>query len=198
MTTFLYSIARSYTVVYPRMSLLLLYIFVVWVNFVILTQLSGSIGGGGGGVLLYKALCWYIQLASADQKEYIVWCRYSRITLGSTVRGWGIEKGRVITLFIFFILFLHTTWGKRRGGREELWGAEELGKYDAGATEMEFMEVQFRWGFWEFNLRFLRLEVSTLVFVFLQNVIHGQTCVFFIDWLFCVDFWHHRGGMVFC
>ncbi len=34
-------------------------------------------------------------------------------------------------------------------------------------------------------LRFVMLEVSTLVFVFLQNAIREQTWVFFIDWFAC-------------
>ncbi len=46
--------------------------------------------------------------------------------------------------------------------------------------------------------RVLRLEVSTLVFCFLQTATHEQTWVFFIGWLFCMDFWNHRGSMVFC
>jgi hypothetical protein len=41
-------------------------------------------------------------------------------------------------------------------------------------------------------LRFLRLEVSTFGIGFLQNAIHEQTWVFFIDWMFCMDFWNHK------
>jgi hypothetical protein len=37
-------------------------------------------------------------------------------------------------------------------------------------------------------LRFLRLEVSTFGFAFLE-----QSWVFFIDWWFCMDFWNYRG-----
>ncbi len=62
---------------------------------------------------------------------------------------------------------------------------------------MEFMKVQFRWGFWGIILRFIRLEVSTIVFVFLQNTIHEQTWVFLTDWLFCIDFWKLRGVVWF-
>jgi hypothetical protein len=47
-------------------------------------------------------------------------------------------------------------------------------------------------------LGFLKLEVSAFVFVFLQNVLHEQTWVFVIDWLFCIDFWNPMGGMIFC
>jgi hypothetical protein len=43
-------------------------------------------------------------------------------------------------------------------------------------------------------LKFLRLVVSTFVFVFLQNAIHKQT--FLIDLLFSTDFLNNRGGMV--
>jgi hypothetical protein len=42
------------------------------------------------------------------------------------------------------------------------------------------------------NLEILRLEVSSFVFVSLQNAIHEQTWVFFIGGLFCIDFWNHR------
>jgi cytochrome c oxidase subunit IV len=41
-------------------------------------------------------------------------------------------------------------------------------------SEIEFMKVQGFWA-WEIILRFLRLEVSTFVFAFLQNAIHEKT-----------------------
>ncbi len=47
-------------------------------------------------------------------------------------------------------------------------------------------------------LRVLRLEASTFAFAFLQSAIHKQTWVFLIVWLFCMDFWNTRAGMVFC
>jgi hypothetical protein len=53
-------------------------------------------------------------------------------------------------------------------------------------------------GFLGIILRVLRLEVSTLVFCFLQTSIHELTWVFFIDWLFCMDFWKYRASIVFC
>jgi hypothetical protein len=43
-------------------------------------------------------------------------------------------------------------------------------------------------------LRVLRLEVSTLVFC-LSTRCYSWTN--FIDWLFCINFWNHRGSMVF-
>jgi hypothetical protein len=65
------------------------------------------------------------------------------------------------------------------------------------SPEMEFMKVQFRTRFLGIILRFLKLDVSTFVFAFLQDAIHEQTWVFFADRLFCRDIWNHRGGVVF-
>ncbi len=47
-------------------------------------------------------------------------------------------------------------------------------------------------------LRFLRLKDSTFDFAFLQHAVHEQMWLFFIDWLFCKDFWNQWGSMVFC
>jgi hypothetical protein len=43
----------------------------------------------------------------------------------------------------------------------------------------------------------LRLEVSNFVFAFYSKFYSWQTWVFFIDWLFSMDFLNHRGDMVF-
>ena len=50
-------------------------------------------------------------------------------------------------------------------------------------------------GFLGIILRVLRLEVSTLVFC-LSTRFYSWTN--FIDWLFCINFWNHRVGMVLC
>ncbi len=50
-------------------------------------------------------------------------------------------------------------------------------------------------GFLGIISRVLRLEVSTLVFC-LSTMCYSWTN--FIDWLFCINFWNHRGTMVFC
>ncbi len=42
-------------------------------------------------------------------------------------------------------------------------------------------------------LFFFRLEGSSFGFGFLKYAIHEQTLVFFIAWLFCMDFWNHWG-----
>ncbi len=63
------------------------------------------------------------------------------------------------------------------------------------------------WNSWKYNFvevsgnnleisRTYEVEVSTLVFVFLQNALHEQTWVFFIDLFFVLI--SERGGMVFC
>jgi hypothetical protein len=41
--------------------------------------------------------------------------------------------------------------------------------------EMELMKVQFSLRFLGITLSFLRLDVSTIVYAFLQNAIHEQT-----------------------
>ncbi len=79
-------------------------------------------GVGGEGFLLYKALWWYNWLQRI-RKEYTVWCRYNRITLGFIVRGGGvIYKGgySVHTVHILLILPLNYFVEKEGGGGGEL------------------------------------------------------------------------------
>ncbi len=63
-------------------------------------------------------------------------------------------------------------------------------------TEMEFFRKHtLSLGFLGIISRVLRLEVSTLVF-WLSTRCYSWTN--FIDRLFCINFWNHRGSMVFC